>query len=121
MECELARACADRDAARADTEARVDMKHKKLWAVSHALRAEDTPDMTDEERAALVELAYLSVFPLYRNVPLLTVPEVIFTANTVPAYRQYFRRIVRLAHELDSHGDRELATDADWEAWIAAL
>lgn len=119
MDRELIHRCNDLDDARHDTMSRMDIRRKKLWAAAHLLRKTDVPRMTDRELEVLTELAFLSIFPAYRHITLITYSTAL--QNMAPDYKEYFAHLVCFVRRLDTHSDRDLATDKDWIAWMESM
>lgn len=119
MNVELLSRCNDLDDARHDTASRVNMKRKKMWGAAYAMRYMDVPHMDDNEVEFLAELAFLSIFPAYRHITLMTASTALQHASD--EYREYFTHLVQLAQRLDRHSMNELATDEDWIAWIESM
>ncbi len=119
MDTELLTRCKDLDDARHDTASRADLKRRKLWGAAYTIRGMDVPDMSDEIVELLVELAFLSILPAYRNLTLMTYSTALQSMSD--DYKKYFAHMVKLARRLDTHGDDELATDEDWIAWMESM
>lgn len=119
MDRELLARCNDLDDARDDTRCRADMRRKKLWAAAYALRGMDVPHMVDEEVDVFAELAFLSMLPAYRHVTLVAYSTSL--QHVSDEHKRYFAHLVKLANRMDTHGDDELATDADWHAWMESM
>lgn len=119
MDAELIRRCNDLDHARHDTVSRMHMRRKKLWTVAYTMRNTDVPRMTDDEVEVLTELAFLSIIPAYRHITLMTYSTAL--QDITPDYKEYFAQLVCFVRRLDTHGERDLATDKDWIAWMETM
>lgn len=119
---ELVTRCNDLDDARHDAVSRADLRRRKLWVASYTIRSIDVPDMTTEEVELFTELAFLSTLPAYRRITLTTYSTAaVVTYSMSDGYKKYFNDILNVARLLDAHGDVQLATNEDWNAWIASV
>tara|TARA_B110001452_G_scaffold16179_1_gene13264 strand:+ start:13490 stop:13849 length:360 start_codon:yes stop_codon:yes gene_type:complete len=119
MDMELFRRCDELDDASRGFQMRAHIKQKILWNASYALRKADVPHMTDSEVEFLTELAYLALFRVYRDILVSTYYN---DLEDIPSdYKRYFQNIVTIARRLDKHGQCDIGTDRDWEAWIDSM
>tara|TARA_B110001450_G_scaffold255469_1_gene283112 strand:+ start:31140 stop:31499 length:360 start_codon:yes stop_codon:yes gene_type:complete len=119
MDVELIRRCKELHSAHHGTVLCANIRRMKLWVSAYEIRRQIAPHVQNGEVEILTELAYLSVLPAYRHISIVMHATVLQSLTS--SSKNFFTCVVKLARRLDTHGMGDIATDADWLAWIDSM